>query len=441
MQICSDCAGFMMSYRCSRCGEEGKLHGGRLCTRCTVADRLSQLLDDGTGRIRPELVPLADLLRTMDRPLSGLAWLDRNKERPDSTADWLRRLATGDIELTHEAFHSLEPWRAAAHLRELLMSCGVLPAVDKRICSLERWLIGHLADIPDPDHAQVIRRFATWEVLPRLRTSSQKKPITPAARRHAADQVKQATAFLTWLAARDHTLGTCGQTGIDAWHTEQNEYTRNTMRAFLLWCSASKLTRPFRLPPVHIRRATPMPQPERLELIGQLLTDPDLPLRTRVAGVIVLLYAQPLSRVVRLTLDDVGHSNDQTFLRLGEPPSPVPEPLAELLHRWISSRDNINTATNHASRWLFPGRRAGQPMHPDALAALINDIGIPITAGRTAAIRQHVLEMPAPVVAEALGYHRVTTAKLASEAGGTWSRYAAGDHWRSPPGWTPQSNA
>lgn len=238
--------------------------------------------------------------------------------------------------------------------------------------------------------------------------------------------------------ARDHTLGTCGQTGIDAWHAEQKAYTRNTMRAFLLWCSASKLTRPFRLPPVQIRRATPIPQPERLELIGCLLTDPDLPLRTRVAGVIVLLYAQPLSRVVRLTLDDIGHSNDQTLLRLGEPPSPVPEPLAELLHRWISSRDNMNTATNHASRWLFPGRRAGQPMHPDALAALINGIGIPTIAGRTAAIRQHVLEMPAPVVAEALGYHRVTTAKLASEAGGTWSRYAAGDHWRSPPGWTPR---
>jgi hypothetical protein len=98
----------------------------------------------------------------------------------------------------------------------------------------------------------------------------------------------------------------------------------------------------------------------------------------------------------------------------------------------------MNTAANHASRWLFPGRRAGQPMHPDALAALINDIGIPTIAGRTAAIRQHVLEMPAPVVAEALSYQRVTTAKLASEAGGTWSRYAAGDHWRSPLGWTPR---
>lgn len=28
------------------------------------------------------------------------------------------------------------------------------------------------------------------------------------------------------------------------------------------------------------------------------------------------------------------------------------------------SPDNMNTATNRSSRWLFPGRRAGQPMNP-----------------------------------------------------------------------------
>jgi hypothetical protein len=37
----------------------------------------------------------------------------------------------------------------------------------------------------------------------------------------------------------------------------------------------------------------------------------------------------------------------------------------------------MNTATNRHSRWLFPGRRAGQPMHPDALAALVNN-GMPV---------------------------------------------------------------
>lgn len=109
----------------------------------------------------------------------------------------------------------------------------------------------------------------------------------------------------------------------------------------------------------------------------------DLPLRPRVAAAIVLLYAQPLSRVVRLTIDDVIHDDNQVLLRLGEPPSPVPAPVADLLLSWIPNRDNMNTATNRDSRWLFPGRRAGQPMHPDALSALVNDLGIPTIASRS----------------------------------------------------------
>jgi LuxR family transcriptional regulator, maltose regulon positive regulatory protein len=52
---------------------------------------------------------------------------------------------------------------------------------------------------------------------------------------------------------------------------------------------------------------------------------------------------------------------------------------------------------------------------------------------RGAAIRQQLLEMPAPVVAGALGYHDKTTTRLLNEAGSQWSRYAAGDHARSLP--------
>lgn len=98
----------------------------------------------------------------------------------------------------------------------------------------------------------------------------------------------------------------------------------------------------------------------------------------------------------------------------------------------------MNTATNQASAWLFPGRRAGQPFRPDHLSALLNEIGVPVAAARGAAIRQQLLEMPAPVVADALGYHDKTTTRLLNETGGTWSRYAAGDQTRSPAGWVPR---
>jgi len=433
--ICGSCAGFSQSFACARCGFEDRLHAGRLCTRCTLVDRLNVLLDDGNGRIRPALIPLADLLLTMDQPRSGLSWLHNRKGSASAAAQLLQRLAHGQIELNHEAFHTLEPWRAATHLRDLLMACGVLPAVDRQLCLFERWLAGHLTAISDPQDAQIIRRYATWEVLPRLRTHAQHKPIAPGARQYAGDQVKQATAFLSWLRAHERTLSTVGQADLDIWHVEHNNTTVRLLRPFLKWCMSSKITKGLRLPTPVKRQATALPQSERIQLLQHVLTDPMLPLRSRVAAMIVLLYAQPLTRVVRLTVDDVIVRDGQVLLRLGHPPSPVPEPAAALLLSWIPQRDNMNTATNRDSRWLLPGRRTGQPLHPSSLAQLLNNVGIPTASGRARAIRQYVLELPAAVVADALGYHYVTTTKLAAEAGAGWSRYTGGDHLRSPAGW------
>ncbi|MCX4529842.1 hypothetical protein OG982_29810 [Streptomyces sp. NBC_01551] len=175
---------------------------------------------------------------------------------------------------------------------------------------------------------------------------------------------------------------------------------------------------------------------ERLDALGRLLTDADTPMRLRVAGVIVLLYAQPVTRIVQLTADDVLNDGEAMLLRLGEPASPVPAPVASLLLEYIADRDNMNTATNQAPRWLFPGRRAGQPARPDHLSALLREIGVPVAAARGAAIRQQFFELPAPVVAVVLGCHDKATGRLLRETGGTWSRYAAGDHLRSPSGWT-----
>ncbi|MFB7293210.1 hypothetical protein [Actinacidiphila glaucinigra] len=316
------------------------------------------------------------------------------------------------------------------------MASGVLPAVDKYICSFQRWLPGHLADIADPEHAKTIRLFATWRVLPRLRARADRGHITPSIRRFAAEQIKHATAFIQWLGERNATLASCGQTDVDAWWAENSEHGRNCLRAFLNWAMQSRhRRRSLSIPTMKTTRRAALSEDERLDALGRLLTDPDTPANLRVAGVIVLLYAQPLTRIVRLAVDDVIHDGEAVLLRLGEPASPVPEPAASLLRDYIADRDHMNTATNQASPWLFPGRRAGQPFRPDHLSALLNEIGVPVAAARGAAIRQQLLDMPAPVVADALGYHHKTTTRLRNETGGTWSRYAPGDHGRSPAGW------
>lgn len=432
--ICTGCAGFSQSFACARCGFEDKLHRGRLCSRCALANRVAELLDDGSGRIRPELTPLAGALVTMRKPLSGLKWLRAGSGQDGTPEELLRRLGRGEVELTHEAFHGLRRWRAGDHVRELLVACGALPAIDKQVWLFERWLPGHLASIPDEGHAQLIRRFATWEVLPRFRARADRKPVTTYSRRYAGEQVKIATAFLQWLSARGTALADCRQADVDAWYAENNDSDPNMVRYFLLWCAASQMTRRFQLPLAVPRHAAPLSNSERISHLGRVLTDPALPLQVRVAATIVLLYAQPLSRVVRLKVDDVIRDGAQVLLRLGEPPSPVPAPASDLLLEWIGNRGNMNTAANRDSPWLFPGRKAGQPMNPNALAELVSGIGIPAASGRATAIRQHVLELPAPVAADALSYHPVTTAKLAAQAGGTFSRYAPGDHKRQTAG-------
>lgn len=192
----------------------------------------------------------------------------------------------------------------------------------------------------------------------------------------------------------------------------------------MLWCADTTLARQFTLPTVRSSKAVPISHTRRVELLGHILTDTSAPRRSRVAAGLVLFYAQSASR----TLDDIVHHEDQVLLRLGNPATPVPLPLATLLLDYAADRANMRTGTNPGSRWLVPGRRANQPLRPEHLAKLVDQLGVPAVAGRGAAIRQHVLDMAAPVVADALGYHHVTTIRLATHAGATWSRYAPGDH-------------
>jgi hypothetical protein len=218
---------------------------------------------------------------------------------------------------------------------------------------------------------------------------------------------------------------------VDAWHAELFA-TRRPAQTFLRWSMGTDRMSRLVLPTRSTCNATPVTQERRLDLIRQLLTDNGGPLRERVAGLLRLLYAQPVSRIVRLTVDDVSHVDGQVLLRLGDPPVPVPAPLVGLLHALIDNRTNMATATNRDARWLFPGRRAGQPMLPRSLGPALRAHGIPVQSGRTAAIRQLVLQAPAPVVATMFGFHHTTTTRLVMEAGGTWSRYATGDHGCPP---------
>ena len=422
--ICRDCAGITRDFFCDRCHFEGRLLAGRLCERCTFTDELTIVLDDGTGHIYPPLATLFDRLRNLQEPRSGLRWVCDPQPRA-----LLQDLATGRLALTHDAFRQVPNLRAAVYLSDLLMQCGALPTVDRQLLLFERWLAEHLAAVADPAHARVLHHFASWHQLRKLRAGADKGPLGTSPARAARNQVTQAGYFLAWLAGRGVLLEGCRQADVDTWHAE-NYVTRRHTQAFLSWAMTTGRMPGLTIASRSTRNPAPTDEYHRIAALGRLVTDDNLPLRSRVAGSLVLLFAQPVARIVRLTIDDVLQDGDRTALRLGDPPTPVPEPLASLLLAYVADRPNMATAANPDSRWLFPGRRAGQAMQPEGIRILLRKLDVPAQRGRVTAIRQLVLQMPAPVVAQALGYHHDSTTRIAAEAGSPWSGYAAGDHSR-----------
>lgn len=423
-RLCTDCAGIPGDYFCVCCGQEGRRQRQGVCARCILTDRLNELLDDGTGAVNAELIPLFDALRTVKRPRSMLTWTGYPHVQLA-----LRTLARGEIPLTHHGLSQLAPWRSAAYLRDLLMQCGVLPHADRHLLLFERWLAEWLGTVAEASHRQLLEHFASWRILRRLRAIADQKAVGSTRSRDARRKLVQAATFLSWLDAQGQTLRECRQNDLDAWHAE-DFIARRPAHAFLRWCMDTDRMPRLEIPARSTLKPAPITQHQRINLIRQALTVDQLPLRDRVAALLVLLYAQPITWVTQLTIDDITHEGPVTMIKLGDPPSPVPEPFAELLLAYLRERPNTTTATNPDTRWLFPGRRAGQPMDVTTIHKRLRKLGIPTRAGRTATIRQLVLQAPAPVVARMLGYHDDTTTRLASDVGTPWIKYAPGDHSR-----------
>ena len=147
------------------------------------------------------------------------------------------------------------------------------------------------------------------------------------------------------------------QADLDIWHATCRAYWRPAARAFLTWAMDSGHMPRLDLPAIRFGTGEAITQQQRITLLRRYaLTDRD-PLRVRTAACLMLLYAQPLSRILRLTLTDLGQQPaGPLLLRIGEPPSRVPHPFDGLLLQ------QARQASLTTSPWLFPGRNPGQPL-------------------------------------------------------------------------------
>jgi len=414
--ICSPCYDRIRRVPCRSCGERCRPYERGRCAKCVLSTRVEELLSDGTG-IRSDLEPLAGAIRSASQPVSMLNWL-----RHSEGTEILSRLATGEVELSHEGLDDLPRTKPLDHLRSLLIASGLLPEVAIEFDRLEPWLDALLADVPK-GHARTLRAFASWKVFRRARRKADRGTLSENGVKWARLRVRQALAFLEWLDGHGIQLEGLAQRDVDLW-LAGGPTTRYVVRDFLAWARARRLAPPVKVPLRQVLSpAQPVDDDERWEQVDRLLSDDTVELDVRVAGLFALLYGQHLSRVSRLRRQDLIVESGRVAIRFGEDMLVLPPGLDQLAVQLLERRGHALVQGDTA--WLFPGGTPGRPITAERFRGRLADVGIPLRPTRQAALLQLAAEMPAPVLADLLGLHANTAVEWVRAARGDWSAYAA----------------
>jgi hypothetical protein len=399
----------------------------RSCTRCNLRQRLRALLAGG-GDVRAELRGLHDTLASSERPNLVLAWLNKT-----AIASVLREFGTGQRGLSHAALDELPPSKPVEHLRAILVATGTLPPRDEHLARLERWIEHTLTEYGDPEQRQLLHRYAVWHLLRRLRQRTSTAHVTHAQAVTVKRHIKAAIALLDGLAAHGHTLDGARQGDLAAWLISDQASHRRDAGHFVRWANRHKLTS-LEFPATRWHGpARTIDTEARWAQARWLLHDHTLSPVDRVAGLLVLFYAQTPAAVSRLTLEHVETAGHAIHLRLGHEPITLPEPLAGLVADLIARRrGHAALGDQGASPWLFPGGRPGQPISAYQLAERLRQLGLRPAQSRTTALFGLATELPAAVLARLLGIHIKVAVAWQHASAGDWATYAADYSRRKP---------
>jgi hypothetical protein len=413
--ICRECAGVPEHHVCGRCGDETAPYWRGLCARCVTSDRLIDLLGDEDARRARGLDGLFELLLSVrslkDRP----RWLARSPVVP-----LLAELGRGELEISHDALDQHPSRQAARRLEDLLVAAGALAARDPALARMEEWIEQHIAG---SDHEPVLRPFAHWIVLRRYRRKSRHTLLNFGELSHAKTELVSATAFLDWLTDRGHQLGECAQADIDAWLAGPGA-GHYIARRVARRATAPKLMPRLEFPTGHRGGPTPpITQHHPGTLARRLLEDPSIPARERVAAILIAVYAQPLVRVARFTIDKITVSDSTMTIQFAQTPVTLPDPVAIAVRVWLDQRHATMPPLATPSPWLFPGNPPSRPISEQSFSRRLKQIGVDCRHDRRAALLHLAGEIPAAILSDIVGIHVNTAGNWADMAGRPWGDY------------------
>jgi hypothetical protein len=426
-RICAPCAGEDYDYACRRCGHEDFLLAEKLCPGCLAYVRTERLLTGADGTVRPQLVPLLDALGNAASPSATLQYIDPRKSAP--ACELLRELATTPDDIDHDLLDRLPQTLALHRVRQTLMHLQILPPRNDFLERLVPWLDNLLADQPS-HRAQPIRAYAHWTLLRRARhRDAHQRPFTSRAAGAARTSLRASLRLLVWIDEQNLTLADLTQADVDHWIVTHPTETAYPARQFLSWARQRRL-----VPDVHIPKKQPrtvnttIADDERWTHLRRCLHDPDLPVDVRAAGVLVLLFGLPVSRVSTLTADNIEQNGELTWLGIGRQKLLLPPAVAALIHTQLQTASSVSAVQRTVPtgpRYLFPGGYPGRSS-ADIVARGLRRHGMPHARhARSAALITLANKLPPPILADLLDLHINTAVQWARISQPDWSDYLA----------------
>lgn len=421
--VCAACAGHDSVFACTQCGREDHPYDLTRCARCVLHESLTALLTDpSTGDVHAQLRPVFETIVGGPRPQTAIFWLTRRQRIGPGL---LAKMARGEIAISHQSFNDRPMDRTHNYVRDLLVAVGVLGPYEPFIERMIPWL-ATLGDPLDAHHARIVDQFARWKVMRHLRHQADNGRLTKGVFQSSRSRLRRVVALLVWLEARGRSIETATQADLDEYLSAQPKSVTGELSQFLKWTRQAGLNRS--LSSTYRSLSEPqvtMSDDDRWDHVNTLLHDESIRLHTRIAGLLMLLFAQPITNICAMRTEQVDTSSpDRVLVTFETTPIEMPDPLAELLRTHLSRRGQASYAS-HDNGWLFPGGTPGRPLVTETIRRQLVERGIRPHSARHAALFALSGQVPHMILAQSLGISQTAATRWAALAARDWGQYVS----------------
>lgn len=381
------------------------------CRRCASREHVVEVV----GITEPASAPITDAVEVLAQRSPGKirSWLRDNSD----VANMIRTVQAEQRQFQHSDLDTIQRPGIARNLRREFIAVGLLEDRHHGLDLFDTWTATFLDEVEHDQDRQTLRAYIRWSQRRRLEFAIEVGTIKAGSFRGARRFIRAADRFLQSTRDSIGELAACDQRHVDRWFANGNTNALSAI-SFLTWARQQRIIdSAIVLPVPHPPAAVGMTTDQRIGVIRHLLTTGELSAGDRFAGLLVAVYAQPVTRISRIRRDDIDLTRRPATARFGQQAIELDDHVAAVCACHLVDRDN-------ASEWLFPGRTAGQPVSSHGLAERLRPHGA-TKAARVSALHDLTRQIPSTILADLIGYNASVIANRADTLGEPWQHYAA----------------